>query len=114
MPSAARRRQKHILIWDYSEIGLFVAPWPGATGVTTSTHTDEYQVVTGVLKDARKGAALTQKDVADRLKKPQSYVAKVEGGERRIDIVEFIAIARAMEIDPIKLFRSVLKNMGIQ
>jgi transcriptional regulator with XRE-family HTH domain len=43
--------------------------------------------------------------LAEKLGKPQSFVAKYEGGERRIDLVEFIAIARALDADPVKLFR---------
>jgi hypothetical protein len=38
-------------------------------------------------------------------RKPQSFIAKYEGGERRIDLIEFIAIARALDADPVKLFR---------
>jgi len=44
---------------------------------------------------ARKAAGLTQQALALRLKKPQSFVAKYEGGERRLDVVEFITVARA-------------------
>jgi transcriptional regulator with XRE-family HTH domain len=46
-----------------------------------------------------------QQKLAEKLGKPQSFVAKYEGGERRIDLVEFIAIARALDADPVKLFR---------
>jgi transcriptional regulator with XRE-family HTH domain len=35
----------------------------------------------------------------------KSFIAKYEGGERRIDVVEFIAIVRALGADPVKLFR---------
>lgn len=80
--------------------------------MTTSTHTDDYRTLMLVIRQARKAAGLTQQEVADRLKKPQSYIAKVEGGERRIDIVEFIGIARAMHTDPTALFRSVLRKVG--
>ena len=52
---------------------------------------------------ARKAAGLTQHALARRLKKPQSFVAKYEGGERRLDVVEFIAISRALGADPLKL-----------
>ena len=45
---------------------------------------------------ARKKAGLTQHDVAKRLRKQQSFAAK--GGERRIDVVEFIAIMRVRRI----------------
>jgi transcriptional regulator with XRE-family HTH domain len=44
---------------------------------------------------ARKRAGLTQQALAARLSRPQSFIAKYETGERRIDVVEFIAICRA-------------------
>lgn len=78
--------------------------------MTTSTHTEEYQVLREILRAARIAAGVTQQQLADRLEKPQSYVAKVEGGERRIDVIEFIAFARAIGADPEKLFRSVLAS----
>ena len=43
---------------------------------------------------ARKTAGLTQHQLAKRLRRPQSFVAKYEGGERRIDVVEFVTIWR--------------------
>ena len=59
---------------------------------------------------ARKAAGLTQQALARRLKKPQSFVAKYEGGERRLDVVEFITIARALEADPLKLMTILLSG----
>ena len=61
---------------------------------------------------ARKKAGLTQHDVAKRLRKPQSFVAKYEGGERRIDVVEFIAIMRVIGADPVRLLRALLRRVG--
>ena len=46
--------------------------------------------------------------LAEKLGSPQSFVAKVEGGERRLDLVEFIAIARALEADPLDLLARIL------
>ena len=43
---------------------------------------------------------LTQAELAKRLDKPQSYVAKYEGGERRLSVIEFIDIAVALQIRP--------------
>jgi len=53
-----------------------------------------------MLIKARKDACITQSDLAKTLDKPQSYISKYERGERRLDIVEFLHIARALTIDP--------------
>jgi predicted transcriptional regulator len=59
----------------------------------------------------RKAAGLTQRELADRLHKPQSFVAKYEGGERRIDVVEFLTVCQPMGVDhPAKLLKA-LKNV---
>ena len=60
-----------------------------------------------LLVAAREKAGLTQQQLADRLGRPQSFVAKYEGGERRIDVVEFIAISRALELDPARAVREI-------
>jgi len=60
-----------------------------------------------LLTAAREKAGLTQQQLADRLGKPQSFVAKYEGGERRIDVVEFLAIARALDFDPARAVREM-------
>jgi len=52
------------------------------------------------LADARDRAGLSQKDVAARLKCHQSLVARIESGQRRIDVVELIVIARAIGFVP--------------
>lgn len=48
-------------------------------------HTPEYTRMRERLKEARKAAGMTQKQVAKELDRPQSFVSKVETGERRID-----------------------------
>ncbi|WP_104491553.1 helix-turn-helix domain-containing protein [Paracoccus denitrificans] len=52
------------------------------------------------LKQARLDAGLTQTELAERLKRPQSFVAKYENGERRVEVVELVEIATAMGSDP--------------
>jgi len=73
-----------------------------------SFHTQEYADLIQGLIEARKNAGLTQQDVADALGKPQSYVAKIEGCERRLDIAEFVDYARALDADPTALLRKML------
>lgn len=43
---------------------------------------------------------MTQTALAQMLGKPQSYVSKYESGERRLDVVEFVDICKALDIDP--------------
>lgn len=52
------------------------------------------------LKQARLDAGLTQTELAERLKRPQSFVAKYENGERRIEVVELVEIATTVGADP--------------
>jgi len=51
-------------------------------------HTNEYHKVIERLKKARLDIGLTQKEVSEKIKKPQSYVSKVEAGEQRVDVIE--------------------------
>ena len=60
------------------------------------------------LVQSRKEAGLHQSDVAMTLGRPQSYVSKVESGERRLDVIEFVELARAIGIDPVRALRKVL------
>ena len=65
-----------------------------------SLHTSEYEAFRKLLLTAREEAGLTQLEVATRLSKPQSFVAKYEGGERRLDVIEFMEICEALKVDP--------------
>jgi transcriptional regulator with XRE-family HTH domain len=72
-----------------------------------SLRSPDHQRVIALLVNARAKAGLTQQQLADRLGKPQSFVAKYEGGERRIDLIEFLAIAYALEFDPARAVREI-------
>jgi transcriptional regulator with XRE-family HTH domain len=63
-----------------------------------------------LLRETRQRAGLSQQHVADRLGRPQSFVAKYEGGERRLDVLEFISVAKALGVDPARLFREFLRR----
>lgn len=58
-------------------------------------HTNEYHKIVECLKRARLDAGLTQKEVSEKIKKPQSYVSKVEAGEQRVDVVELAIFLKA-------------------
>ncbi len=71
-------------------------------------RTPRQQRLQELLAELRKASKLTQADVAARLDRPQSFVAKYEGGERRLDIIEFVDVAEALETDPCALLASLL------
>jgi transcriptional regulator with XRE-family HTH domain len=76
-----------------------------------SIHSDLYRDITAALAAARKKAGLTQQEVARRLGRPQSYVAKIENNERRLDVVEFLALARAIGFSYAKFLAKIEKMM---
>lgn len=81
-----------------------------ASRIRKSVHSPEQQALRKLLIEARGG--LTQQKVAERLNTHQSFVAKYEGGERRLDVVEFVVIARAIGADPIRLLRTLIGKIG--
>ncbi|WP_353554189.1 helix-turn-helix transcriptional regulator [Paraburkholderia terrae] len=56
---------------------------------------------------ARKACGFTQAELASRLGRPQSFVAKIEVGERRIDVVEFLELARILGISPASILEDL-------
>jgi transcriptional regulator with XRE-family HTH domain len=72
-----------------------------------SVFTSEYEAFLQSLISARKTADITQQDLAGRLGKPQSFVSKYERRERRLDVVEFVKIAKAIGIDPCEIVREI-------
>lgn len=77
-----------------------------------SLHTKEYETFRELLVSAREKAGLTQTEVSTRLRRPQSFVAKYEGGERRLDVVEFIEVCGALGVDPHSLLRELQGRAG--
>ncbi len=81
-----------------------------ARKLSKSVHSEDQDAFCALMKKARKGAGLTQVDLAKRLKKPQSFVAKYERGERRLDVIEFLRITGAIGADPVRIFRDLIRK----
>lgn len=62
--------------------------------MATTIYTKEHKFMVERLRQARKEAGLDQKRVAALLKRPQSFISKVESGQRRVDVVELRTFAR--------------------
>lgn len=67
----------------------------------------EHRHLVDVLVDARRQAGLTQAELAAKLGKDQTFVSIIERGQRRVDVLEFIALARAMDREAELLFADV-------
>lgn len=67
------------------------------------------QQLRALLRSLRERRGLTQTDVADRLARTQSFVAKYEGGERRLSVIEFIDVVRALDAKPSDVLQELIK-----
>lgn len=72
-----------------------------------SIHTPEYAALRAELLRIRTDAGLSQRELAARLKVPHSWVAKVENGERRIDLVEFCWFVRACGSNEMRILKRI-------
>ncbi len=72
-----------------------------------STFTDDYARLTRRLREVRESAGLTQEQLAEKLKQGQSFVSKIERGERRLDVVELALVCRAVGISLVDFIHSL-------
>ncbi len=64
----------------------------------------------GALLDARMNAGVTQRELARRLGRAHSYVSRIELGDRRIDVPEFIQWCEMLSADPVDLMRQIVRR----
>jgi transcriptional regulator with XRE-family HTH domain len=79
------------------------------SGMRRTTKTDDHLTFRELLLATRKKNDVTQAEVAKRLGRPQSFVAKVENGERRLDVVELVSYARAIGAEPLAIMREIVE-----
>ncbi|WP_348642186.1 helix-turn-helix transcriptional regulator, partial [Mesorhizobium sp. M8A.F.Ca.ET.197.01.1.1] len=68
-----------------------------------SLRSARHQRFLAQLISLRNVKGLTQAQVAEKLGRPQSFVAKYEGGERRLDVIEFLDVTAAVDADPCEI-----------
>jgi len=61
------------------------------------------------LVEAREAAGVTQRELARRLKRAHSYVGRIEQGDRRLDVPEFIEWCECLGIDSVATFKKVAR-----
>lgn len=73
----------------------------------TAARDERYRAVIAMLKSARLNADFSQAKLAQLIGQRQQFVSKYENGERRLDVVEFVDIARELGID----WKDVLRDL---
>lgn len=77
-------------------------------GPAASPQEDLYRRIIDALVVARREAKLRQVDVAERVGWPQAYVSRYENHERSLSVSEYVAVARAVDADPVALLAGLL------
>jgi transcriptional regulator with XRE-family HTH domain len=72
-------------------------------------YNESYKKIIDWLITKRLLTGITQEKLADVLNKPQSYVSKYENRERRLDLLEFLDICKAIEADPKEIIKLLNK-----
>lgn len=69
--------------------------------------TERHKALIAVLIAKRLAAGLTQVELAKRLGEYQSFVARLESGQRRPDVIEFFELAEILGFDPFEVLRAI-------
>lgn len=76
-----------------------------------TVFTGAHQHLVDLLIAARRKARLTQTDLATLIGKDQKFISLIERGQRRVDVLEFYVLARAMRLDPLRLYGELIKKL---
>ena len=104
-----RLKKSKIELWSLCAIYTCFAIPARRPNLTKSLRSRRHRALLAVLIGSRREIGLTQRALAAKMKRPQSFVAATETGERRLDIVEFFDIAEALAFDPVTLFERVAR-----
>lgn len=69
--------------------------------------TERHKALIALLIEKREAAGLTQTELAAKLGEYQSFVARLESGQRRVDVVEFLELAELLNFDPASAIRQI-------
>jgi predicted transcriptional regulator len=75
--------------------------------MSRTIHSSGQEELCRTLVEMRKTLGITQGELAVRLGCQQSLIARLESGERRLDVIEFIVIARSLEAEPADLLAKI-------
>ncbi len=73
---------------------------------------DRHNKLVAILIEKREGAGMTQTELAGKLGEYQSFVARLESGQRRIDVVEFIQLSEILQFNPAAVISRLARIAG--
>ena len=76
-----------------------------------TVFTGYHQQLVEILIDARKKSGLKQSELGERLGKDQTFISLVERSQRRIDVLEFYAYAKALGVNPVEIFSALVEQL---
>lgn len=77
--------------------------------VAKTLGTERHKALIAILVDKREASGLTQMELAAKLGEYQSFVARLESGQRRVDVVEFLELAEILHFDAYEVLRELAK-----
>ncbi len=78
-----------------------------------SVYTRDYRVFLKQLRAAREASGLTQREVADRLGRSQSFVAKCEQGHNRVDVAQLVEFCRALGVPLVRFMEDYAAALAL-
>ena len=100
-------------MWFVPNLGTFYQV-PNIGTMFKSLHSKEYSLLVGWLKEQRLGQKLTMRDLGAKLGVPHSLIGKVEQGERRLDVIEFLQYCNALKVDPIEGMEKIMESLVLR
>jgi transcriptional regulator with XRE-family HTH domain len=67
-----------------------------------------------LLVAARRKAGLTQSELASLIGKDQKFISLIERGQRRVDVLEFYVLAKAMGLEPLKMYGDLVRRLPVE
>jgi len=80
--------------------------------VRKSLYTPGQSQIAETVRNMRAGANLTQRQLASRLRRPLNVISRIEAAQRRVDLLEWIALCEACGVDPVKMGTKMLKALS--
>lgn len=75
--------------------------------MASTVENAEYFLLQGLIRRARESRGLSQRALSAKLGRMSSYVQKIENGERRIDVIEFLRICDLLEVSEISMLKEL-------